>query len=109
MAFLPNPQELPCVNHIDCVRDHNSVSNLEWCTQQENLWHSQRLGRMQRDYWAGRRSPTAALSDDAAEKIRSDYARGGVSWAQLAARYGTNKRTVGRILSGGSYVRAQVA
>lgn len=103
-AFLPNPDGLPFVNHIDCVRDNNSVNNLEWCTQWENLNHSQRLGRMQRNYWIGRRSPNATIPADVVTKIRDDYALGGVSWATLAERYGTNKRTVGRIVSGESYV-----
>ena len=32
------------------------------------------------------------------------YAQGGVSYTALAKRYGTNKRTVGRIISGETYV-----
>lgn len=103
-AFVPNPENLPFVNHIDCVRDHNDASNLEWCTQWQNLNHSQKLGRMQRNYWAGRRSPNAGLASEVVEKIRSEYAAGDVSWATLAKRYGTNRRTVGRIVSGESYV-----
>lgn len=35
-AFIPNPMELPCVNHKDETRDNNMVDNLEWCTYQYN-------------------------------------------------------------------------
>tara|TARA_R110000822_G_C15297679_1_gene491669 strand:- start:118 stop:429 length:312 start_codon:yes stop_codon:yes gene_type:complete len=30
IAFIPNPNNLPCVNHIDKNRLNNSIENLEW-------------------------------------------------------------------------------
>lgn len=30
--FIPNPDNLPAVNHISEVRSENTVDNLEWCT-----------------------------------------------------------------------------
>ena len=36
-AFLPNQNNLPCVNHKDENKANNRVSNLEFCTQQYNL------------------------------------------------------------------------
>lgn len=103
-AFCANPDMLPAVNHLDSNRSNNHWTNLEWCTQAENLAHAQAKGRMQRDYWTGRRSPNAALSDETASAIRAEYKAGGTSWERLGRKYHISKKTVGRIVGGESYV-----
>lgn len=43
-TFIPNPKNLPQINHIDGDKLNNNVSNLEWCTASENKQHSWDIG-----------------------------------------------------------------
>jgi len=43
-AFIPNPNNLPQINHIDGNKNNNHVSNLEWCNQSHNIKHAHVAG-----------------------------------------------------------------
>lgn len=44
IAYIPNPLNKPCVNHKDCNRINNDITNLEWVTVAENNYHGMEYG-----------------------------------------------------------------
>lgn len=43
-TFIPNPDNLPQVNHKDCNTRNNDVENLEWCTPKYNCQYREKYG-----------------------------------------------------------------
>lgn len=103
LAFVPNPNGAPIVNHLDHDRANNTSVNLEWCTQTQNLAHAAASGRMQRNHWCGKRSPNARLTNSQVQHLRKLYATGEYSWESLGKVIGVSKRTIGRVVNSESY------
>ena len=53
-AFLPNPLNLPEVNHINEDKTNNSVENIEWCDRKYNVDYSQSKAVHQIDLTTGK-------------------------------------------------------
>ena len=61
-AFVPNPDNLPEVNHIDGVKTNNSADNLEWVSSSENQKHAFKLGLQKGN--KGEQNGAAKYSED---------------------------------------------
>ena len=48
MTFLPNPDNLPFVNHKNRDKTQNDITNLEWVTASENMIHCNATGKATR-------------------------------------------------------------
>lgn len=65
-AFIPNLLKLPEVNHINGIRDDNSLQNLEWVTHGDNIKHSYELGNKS---VKGSLNPNASISEQTVHEI----------------------------------------
>lgn len=43
-AFIPNPNRLKCIDHIDCDKTNNQVDNLRWCSHLQNIRYAKENG-----------------------------------------------------------------
>lgn len=63
-AFIPNPLNLPEVNHIDGNKLNNNVDNLEWVSREENIQHAYRIGLIPRRIGVERSNAKTVLQKD---------------------------------------------
>lgn len=40
ITFIPNPNNYPQINHINCNKKDNKIENLEWCNNSINIKHA---------------------------------------------------------------------
>ena len=62
LHFIPNPENKPCINHIDNNGENNHTDNLEWCTHKENMLHSEKQGRQIKSHKLGGKA-TALITE----------------------------------------------
>jgi hypothetical protein len=95
MAFLPNPDNLPQVNHKDGNKGNNMLWNLEWCTNSQNQKHA-----FETDlhiYAVGEDHALAILSEQDVIDIRDELRRVPAYKGQLVdigRRYGVSNHCI---------------
>jgi len=82
------------VNHIDFDPTNNHVSNLEWATHQQNIYHSRhRLANKK-----GEECTHSKVTEQDVIAMRAEYAAGGISFVKLAKKYNVCPQQCHRII-----------
>lgn len=91
-TYLPNPENKPCVRHLDGNRNNNRVSNLAWGTYAENEQDKHQHGT-----WDSRHNGVLNETQRHLIRLRAAY---GASQKRLARDFGVSRPTITRLING---------
>lgn len=94
--FIPNPLNLPEVNHKDYNRKNNHVENLEWISHINNVRHSVKVGHY--DNQKGESNGRSRVTMEDVKNIRQQY-NDGARVSDLAKKYEIGWSTVYNIVT----------
>ena len=102
LNFIPNPLNLPEVNHIDGNKLNNAFWNLEWSTSKDNIRHAYNTGL--RVGKKGENSHYAKLNKETVIKIREEYKKGDVTQLNLSNKYNISQAQIQRIVANKNWI-----
>jgi hypothetical protein len=101
IAFIPNPLNLPQVNHINGIKADNKVENLEWCTNQYNQIHAVKNGLCNPN--TCEKHHMSKLKNEDVLKVRELH-RIGFKNSELAKDYDISQTAMSNILRRKTYI-----
>lgn len=105
MFHIPNPDNLPCVNHKDGNKKNNHVDNLEWCSYSHNGKHAVTTGLQ--PVAKGCNHYSSKLTTEQVQAIIDGFVAG-KSYPELEKEFSISNAAVSRIIRGVRYKEENV-
>jgi len=101
-AFIENKENKPFINHKDGVKHNNKTSNLEWCTNIENIQHAIKTGII--DNFCEKNHQSKLTREQGIFVLRNNafYRQ-----KDLAEKFGVKRQSIGDIAIGRTWKKLQ--
>lgn len=111
IAFIPNPNNFPIINHKDENPKNNYANNLEWCDYKYNANYGKMTHKFRSSLVLGEKHPRHKLTKHDVKEIRERYVRGSrtLGCAALAKEYGVYPTTINHIVNNKIWIEEKEA